>query len=154
MNSPARSLLKHLLTFLVLSVKLKLTISCFREVLLAFWYLQIGVVLSGAPFNQELTQAVSMTSPSSPGQMHEMLLVPKDLVTIQVGCLSVSVYPKVEPRMPVFERAHTFQVAKSTLEALNTDTCFFLEAMGTRLVFILAGALFYGTVSFRKLTSV
>jgi hypothetical protein len=62
-----------------------------------------------------------------------MSLVPKDLVTIQVECLSVSVYPKVKPRMPIFERAHTFQVAKSTLEALNTDTRLIFEAMGTQL---------------------
>jgi hypothetical protein len=31
--------------------------------LFAFPHLQTGVVLSGAPFNQELTQVVSMTSP-------------------------------------------------------------------------------------------
>jgi hypothetical protein len=110
-----------------------MTISCFKEILFASPHLQTGVVLSGAPFNQELTQAVRMTSPSSPGQMHEMLFAPKDLVTIQAGRLSVSLYPKVKPRMPVFERAHAFQVAKSTLEALNTDTCLILEAMGAQL---------------------
>jgi hypothetical protein len=65
--------------------------------------------------------------------MHEMLFVSKDLVMIQVGRLSVSAYPKVEPRMPIFERAHAFQVTKNTLEALNTDTRLILEAMGAQL---------------------
>jgi hypothetical protein len=45
MNSPARSFLKSLLAFLVLRVKLKLTISFFREVSFAFPHLQTGVVL-------------------------------------------------------------------------------------------------------------
>ncbi len=74
-----------------------------------------------------------MTSPSSPGKMHEMSFVSKDLVTIQVGRLSASIYPKVKPSMPVFERAHAFQVAKSALWALNTNTRLILEVMGAQL---------------------
>ncbi len=74
-----------------------------------------------------------MTSPSSLAKMHEMLFVPKDSVAIQVGRLWASVYPKVEPSMPVFERAHVFQVTKSTLESLAVDMCLILEAMGAQL---------------------
>jgi hypothetical protein len=70
---------------------------------------------------------------SNPAQVSHMSFVPKDLLPIQVGRLSASVYPKVEPSMPVFERAHAFQVAKSALKALNIDTCIILEAMGAQL---------------------
>jgi hypothetical protein len=42
-----------------------------------------------------------------------MAFVPCNLVTIQVGCLSANVYPKVEPNMPTFEHAHAFEVIKS-----------------------------------------
>ena len=74
-----------------------------------------------------------MSSPSNPGSIAQMSFVPKDPVSIQVGRLSASVYPKVEPSMPVFERAHAFQVTKSALEALNVDTRLILEAMGAQL---------------------
>jgi hypothetical protein len=63
-----------------------------------------------------------------------MLFVPKDLVTIQVGCLLACVYPKIEPSMPVFEHAHAFQVAKSALKALSVDTRLIFEAMGSPLI--------------------
>jgi hypothetical protein len=74
-----------------------------------------------------------MTSPSSSAKMHKQWFVPKDCVTIQVGRLSASVYPKVESSMPVFEHAHAFQVTKSALESLAVDTRLILEAMGTQL---------------------
>ncbi len=35
--------------------------------------------------------------------------------------------------MPVFERAHMFQVVKSTLKPLPIDTCLILDAIGTQL---------------------
>jgi hypothetical protein len=62
-----------------------------------------------------------------------MAFVPCDLVSIQVGRLYASVYPKVEPTMPIHERAHTFQVIKSALESLPLDTCLILEAIGMQL---------------------
>jgi hypothetical protein len=65
--------------------------------------------------------------------MHEMSFVPRDLVTVQVGRLSVSLYPKVETGMPVFERAHAFQVNKSALEPLPIDTRLILDALGAQL---------------------
>jgi hypothetical protein len=74
-----------------------------------------------------------MTPPSSSAKMHKMSFVPKDCVTIQVRCLLASVYPKVEPSMPVFECAHAFQVTKSALESLAVDTRLILEAMGAQL---------------------
>ena len=62
-----------------------------------------------------------------------MAFVPRDLVSIQVGRLYASVYPKVEPTMPIHERAHAFQVIKSTLKSLPVDTRLILEAIGTQL---------------------
>ena len=65
--------------------------------------------------------------------VHEMSFVPRDLVSVQVGRLSVSLYPKVETGMPVFERAHAFQVNKSALEPLPIDTRLILDALGAQL---------------------
>jgi hypothetical protein len=62
---------------------------------------------------------VIMTSSANP--VHEITFVPWDLVTNQVGCLSASVYPKVDPSMPVVERTNAFQVVKSALEALPVN---------------------------------
>ena len=65
--------------------------------------------------------------------MHEMLFVPCDLDTVQVGYQLGSLYPRVETGMPVFERAHAFQVNKSALEPLPIDTCMILDALGAQL---------------------
>ncbi len=45
----------------------------------------------------------------------------------------MTVYPKVEPSMPVYECAHAFQVAPTALEPLPIDTCFILDAIGAQL---------------------
>jgi hypothetical protein len=65
--------------------------------------------------------------------VHEMTFVPRNLVPIQVGRLSASVYPKIEPSMPVFECVHAFQLVKSALETLPVDTRLILDALGTQL---------------------
>jgi hypothetical protein len=65
--------------------------------------------------------------------VHEMTFVPCNLVPIQVGRLSTSVYPKIEPNMPVFECVHAFQLVKSALETLPVDTRLILDALGTQL---------------------
>ena len=59
--------------------------------------------------------------------------IPRDLVTIQVGRYSAAVYPKVESSMPVYERAHAFQVARTALEPLPVDTRLILDALGVQL---------------------
>ena len=74
-----------------------------------------------------------MTTPAVVTSANEMTFVPRDLVSIQVGRLYASVYPKVEPTMPIHERAHAFQVIKSALESLPVDTRLILEAIGTQL---------------------
>lgn len=72
-----------------------------------------------------------MTTLSKP--THEMTFVPRPLVVVQVGRLQVSLYPVVDPSMPVFERAHAFQVVKSALEALSIDKRQLLDALGAQL---------------------
>jgi len=72
-----------------------------------------------------------MTVLSKPA--HEMTFVPRPLVVVQVGRLQVSLYPVVDPSMPVFERAHAFQAAKSALEALPIDKRQILNALGAQL---------------------
>jgi hypothetical protein len=63
------------------------------------------------------------TMDSAPAQqIYEMIFVLQELVTIQVGHLSASVYPKIDSNMPIFERAHAFQVVKNALEPLPIDT--------------------------------
>jgi hypothetical protein len=57
-------------------------------------------------------------------QIHEMTFVPRELVTIQVGCLTASIYPKIH---------HAFQVVKNAFEPLPIDTCIILYAIGTQL---------------------
>ncbi len=65
--------------------------------------------------------------------VHEMTFVPPNLVSVQVGPLSVSLYPKVETGMPIFERAHAFQVNKSALKPLPIDTRLILDVLGAQL---------------------
>jgi hypothetical protein len=50
-----------------------------------------------------------------------------------VSCLSASVYPKIDSNMPIFERAHAFQVVKNALKPLPIDTCIILNAIGMQL---------------------
>ena len=62
-----------------------------------------------------------------------MAFVPRNLVMIQVGQYSAAVCPKVESSMPVYERAHVFQVACTALEPLPVDTRLILDALGVQL---------------------
>jgi hypothetical protein len=73
------------------------------------------------------TMAAS-TTPS----LYEKAFVPQDLVTIQVGQYLATVYPNVEPSMPVYECIHAFQVARTTLEPLPVNTRLILDAIGAQ----------------------
>ena len=74
-----------------------------------------------------------MSAPTALFSFHEMAFVPHELVTIHVGRYLATVYPKVEPSMPVYEGAHTFQVAKTALEPLPVNTRLILHAIGDQL---------------------
>ncbi len=65
--------------------------------------------------------------------MYEMTFIPCELVTIQVGHLHASVYPKINANMPIFECANAFQVVKCALEPLPINTCIILEVISTHL---------------------
>jgi len=73
-----------------------------------------------------------MTVPPSPSGSG-MSFIPRDLVPIQVGRYSAHVYPKIDATMPIFERAHAFQVARSAIELIPVDTHVLLDALGTQL---------------------
>jgi hypothetical protein len=75
----------------------------------------------------------SLTPPSQVASAHGTAFVPPELVTIHVGRMSASLYPKVEPTMPINELAHAYQVIKSALESLPVDTRLILEAIGMQL---------------------
>jgi len=66
-------------------------------------------------------------------KIQEMSFIPRDLVTVMVGCLSTTCYPKVEAKMPVHEKAFAYQVAKSALESLPVDIRLIIEAMVMQL---------------------
>ena len=73
-----------------------------------------------------------MTVPPSPSGSG-MSFVPLDLVSIQVGRYSANVYPKIDATMPIFERAHAFQVARSAIKLIPVDTRVLFNALGTQL---------------------
>jgi hypothetical protein len=70
---------------------------------------------------------------SAPPASVEMTFVPLQLVQIQIGKVTVYVYPDVTPNMPIFERAHAFQVVKTATENLPVDMRLIFDAIGTQL---------------------
>jgi hypothetical protein len=69
-----------------------------------------------------------------PTPVTKMAFRPRDLVTMETGCLSANVYPKVELGMPNFESALTFQVIKSALKPFPIDTRLIMDAIGLQLI--------------------
>ena len=47
--------------------------------------------------------------------VYEMGFAPLDLVNVPVGHITVKLYPKISPVMPIHERVHAFQVNKAPL---------------------------------------
>jgi hypothetical protein len=70
---------------------------------------------------------------STPPAPVEMTFVPLQLVQIQIGKATVYVYPVVTPNMPIFKRAHAFQVVKTATENLPVDMRLIFDAIGTQL---------------------
>ena len=70
---------------------------------------------------------------SAPPASIEMTFVPLQLIQIQIGKATVYVYPVVTPNMPIFERAHAFQVVKTATENLPVDMRLIFDAIGTQL---------------------
>ena len=74
-----------------------------------------------------------MATPEDSRVVHEMGFAPLDPVDVSVGRMNVKLYPKITPSMPVYERAHAFQVNKATLKDLPTDLQLIIDAFGSQL---------------------
>ena len=74
-----------------------------------------------------------MASPKDSQVVYEMGFAPLDLVDVPVGRMTVKLYPKITPAMPVHERVHAFQVNKAALKDLLTDLRLVINAFGAQL---------------------
>ena len=74
-----------------------------------------------------------MASPQDSCVVYEMGFAPLDLVDVPVGRMTVKLYPKITPAMPVQERTHAFQVNKATLKDLPTNLQLVIDAFGAQL---------------------
>jgi hypothetical protein len=74
-----------------------------------------------------------MKSPQDLLTVYEMGFAPLDLVDVPIGHITVKLYPKIMPAMPVHERAHAFQVNKAALKDLPTNLRLVTDAFGAQL---------------------
>ncbi len=74
-----------------------------------------------------------MATPQDMRVVHEMGFAPLDPVDVFVGRMSVKLYPKITPSMPVYERAHAFQVIKAVLKDLSTNLRLIIDNFGSQL---------------------
>jgi hypothetical protein len=58
---------------------------------------------------------------------------PRDLVQVPIGRHFATLYPVINPTMPVYERAHAFQVNKTATMELPADLNIKLNALGAQL---------------------
>jgi hypothetical protein len=62
-----------------------------------------------------------------------MGFAPLNFVDVPVRRITVKLYPKITPAMPVNERAHAFQVNKTALKDLPTILRLVTDAFGAQL---------------------
>ena len=75
-----------------------------------------------------------MSVPRNPQVNAKMGFAPLELVNVTVGHISVKLYPRITAMMPVYERAHAFQVNKTALKNRpGTDFGHFLDTFGAQL---------------------
>jgi hypothetical protein len=65
--------------------------------------------------------------------IHEMGFTPLDPVDVPVGWMTIKLYPKITPLMPVPKCVHAFQVNKSALKDLPTNLQLVIDAFGAQL---------------------
>ena len=58
---------------------------------------------------------------------------PRALVPINVGRVTVNLYPIINQSMATHERAHAFHINKTALSSQNIDLCIQLDALGHQL---------------------
>ncbi len=74
-----------------------------------------------------------MASPQDSRVVYKMGFAPLVLVDVPVGRMTVKLYPKITPAMPVHECAHAFEVNKAALKDLPTDVRLVIDAFGAQL---------------------
>lgn len=62
-----------------------------------------------------------------------MGFAPRDLLQVPIGRHFATLYPVIDPSMPVYERAHAFQVNKTAIMELPVDLSMKLNALGSQL---------------------
>jgi hypothetical protein len=62
-----------------------------------------------------------------------MGFTPLDLVNVTVGHVSAKLYPKITLTMQIFDRAHAWQINKTTLFNLPADFKLVIDAFGAQL---------------------
>ncbi len=74
-----------------------------------------------------------MASPQDSRVIHEIGFAPLNPVNVPVGRMTIKLYLKIMPLMPVHEHVHAFQVNKSALKALPTNLRLVIDAFGAQL---------------------
>ena len=70
---------------------------------------------------------------SNAASVAAMSFEPKKAVPVQVGKISLMLYPQIDASMPIWERAHAFHLNRSACAASNADQNTQLEALGSQL---------------------
>ena len=70
---------------------------------------------------------------SNAASIAAMTFEPKKAVSVQVGKISMMMYPKIDASMPIWERAHAFHLNRSACASSNADQNTQLEALGSQL---------------------
>ena len=95
-------------------------------------FLTITLALDGPAADSQVSTSC-WRPPKTLTKVYEMGYTPLDLVDVPVGRMTVKLYPKITPAMPVHERAHAFQVNKAALKDLHTDLRLVIDAFGAQL---------------------
>ncbi len=75
-----------------------------------------------------------MSMPRNPQVNAKMGFAPLELADVAVSRISIKLYPRIMATMPVYKRAHAFQVNKTALKNRpGTDFGHFLDTFGAQL---------------------
>jgi hypothetical protein len=74
-----------------------------------------------------------MSTPHESAVVNAMGFMPLDLVNVHVGRTTVKLYPKIGPRMQIWERVHAYQINKTALTNLHTELKLIIDAFGAQL---------------------
>jgi hypothetical protein len=77
--------------------------------------------------------SLTMSTPHESAVVEAMGFTTLDLVNVNVCRTTVKLYPKVGPRMQIWERAHAYQINKTALTNLPTELKLIIDALGAQL---------------------